>query len=184
MTRRLSSAVLAAAVPFLLFAQTAGPAPRINDGGIVIHGGVSPAVSPGSLADLYGSNLAASPLAAPPGNSLPPALGGAAAFAACAVACEGPMALLEALLSLGNVLSYARLAALGLASVMLAEVANGMPAALPGGGGVALAIMLHAVNFTLGVVSPGIAALRLQVVEFFEKFYCEGGRPYRPFAFS
>lgn len=127
---------------------------------------------------------AASALGAVPPGALRPALGGAAAFAACAVACEGPMALLEALLSLGNVLSYARLAALGLASVMLAEVANGMPAALPGGGGVALAIMLHAVNFTLGVVSPGIAALRLQVVEFFEKFYCEGGRPYRPFAFS
>ncbi len=92
------------------------------------------------------------------------------------------MALLEAVLSLGNVLSYARLAALGLASVMLAEVANGMPAALPGAPGLVLGVALHAVNFTLGVVSPGIAALRLQVVEFFEKFYREGGRAYRPFA--
>lgn len=80
MTRRLSSAVLAAAIPFLLFPQTPGPAPRINDGGIVIHGGVSPAVSPGSLADLYGSNLAPAPLAAPPGDSLPPALGGVQVF--------------------------------------------------------------------------------------------------------
>ncbi|WP_235969466.1 ATPase [Anaeromyxobacter diazotrophicus] len=111
-----------------------------------------------------------------------PAAGCAALCAAAAAAAEGPMALLEAVLSLGNVLSYARLMALGVASAMLAEVANGMPAALPGAGGVALALALHAVNFTMGAISPAIAALRLQLVEFLDKFYCEGGRPYRPLA--
>jgi V/A-type H+-transporting ATPase subunit I len=40
------------------------------------------------------------------------------------------------------------------------------------------------VNFTLGLVSPAIAALRLQYVEFFEKFYREGGRPFRPFVIA
>jgi V/A-type H+-transporting ATPase subunit I len=122
-------------------------------------------------------------------GALPPqavaaGLAAALACAGAAVVAEGPMALLEAVLSLGNVLSYARLMALGLASVMLAEVANEMARAFPGAGGVALGAFLHAVNFTIGLVSPAIAALRLQYVEFFEKFYREGGRPFRPFAFA
>ncbi len=95
------------------------------------------------------------------------------------------LALLELVLSLGNVMSYARLMALGLASVMLAEVANGVAADLkPVAAGLAVAVLLHAVNFSLGLVSPAIAALRLHYVEFFEKFYDEGGAPFRPFALS
>jgi V/A-type H+-transporting ATPase subunit I len=93
------------------------------------------------------------------------------------------MALLDVVLSLGHVLSYARLMALGVASVMLAEVANHLAASVhPAALGVALAILLHAVNFTLGLASPLIASLRLHYVEFFEKFYEGGGTPYRPFA--
>jgi V/A-type H+-transporting ATPase subunit I len=64
---------------------------------------------------------------------------------------------------------------------MLAEAANVIAGALPGVAGIALAVLLHAVNFSLGLISPAIAALRLQYVEFFEKFYREGGRPFRPF---
>jgi V/A-type H+-transporting ATPase subunit I len=95
----------------------------------------------------------------------------------------GPMALLEVVLTLGNVLSYARLMALGIASVMLADVANHLAVAVhPAGLGLALALLLHGVNFTLGLMSPLIASLRLHYVEFFEKFYEGGGRPYRPFA--
>jgi V/A-type H+-transporting ATPase subunit I len=95
----------------------------------------------------------------------------------------GPMALLEVVLSLGNVLSYARLMALGIASVMLADVANHLAVTVkPAPLGLALALLLHGVNFTLGIMSPLIAALRLHYVEFFEKFYEGGGRPYRPFA--
>jgi V/A-type H+-transporting ATPase subunit I len=95
----------------------------------------------------------------------------------------GPMALLEVVLSLGNVLSYARLMALGVASVMLADVANHLGSAVrPAALGLSLAVLLHGVNFTLGLMSPLIASLRLHYVEFFEKFYEGGGRPYRPFA--
>ncbi|HET8723619.1 MAG TPA: ATPase [Anaeromyxobacteraceae bacterium] len=95
----------------------------------------------------------------------------------------GPMALLELALSLGNVLSYSRLMALGIASAMLAEVANHLAATVrPAALGVSLAVLLHAVNFTLGLASPLIASLRLHYVEFFEKFYEGGGKPYRPFA--
>lgn len=106
-------------------------------------------------------------------------------FLLAAMVAEGPMAALDLVLGLGNVLSYARLMALGLASVMLAEVANRVATTLdPAAAGLALGVLLHAVNFTLGLVSPAIAALRLHYVEFFEKFYDEGGFPFRPFGLS
>jgi V/A-type H+-transporting ATPase subunit I len=87
--------------------------------------------------------------------------------------------------TLGNVLSYARLMALGLASVMLADVANqiaGLFATALVGLGVAA--LLHGVNFVMGCFSPVIQALRLHYVEFFGKFYQDGGRPYEPFALA
>ncbi|HEY6106980.1 MAG TPA: ATPase, partial [Anaeromyxobacteraceae bacterium] len=106
-----------------------------------------------------------------------------AVLAVASVVLGGLMAPLELLLSLGNVMSYARLMALGLASVMLAEAANALATAVrPLGVGLTLSVLLHALNFTLGLVSPAVAALRLHYVEFFEKFYQEGGRPFRPFA--
>lgn len=116
-----------------------------------------------------------------PAAVLTPALAFVGMSALAGVLAEGPLALLDVLLALGNVLSYARLMALGLASLMLAEAANVIAGALPGVAGIALAVLLHAVNFSLGLISPAIAALRLQYVEFFEKFYREGGRPFRPF---
>ena len=111
-----------------------------------------------------------------------PALVVLGAGLAAALAAEGPLAALDLVLGLGQVLSYARLMALGLASALLAEVANGLAVALPGAGGLALAVLLHAVNFTLCLVSPVVAALRLHYVEFFERFYEAGGAPFRPFA--
>jgi V/A-type H+-transporting ATPase subunit I len=118
-----------------------------------------------------------------PRATLVPAVGAGGAFLLVAVLAEGPLAALELVLALGNVLSYARLMALGLASVMLAEVANLLAGTIePAVAGIALGVLLHAVNFTLGLVSPTIAALRLHYVEFFDKFYDEGGAPYRPFA--
>jgi V/A-type H+-transporting ATPase subunit I len=121
---------------------------------------------------------------APRGLALPAACA-AGVFLLVAIGAEGPMAALDLVLGLGNVLSYARLMALGLASVMLAEVANLVAGALrPAAAGVAIAVLLHAVNFTLGLISPAVAALRLHYVEFFEKFYEEGGEPYRPFVLT
>jgi V/A-type H+-transporting ATPase subunit I len=118
-----------------------------------------------------------------PRVALAPALGALALFLVAAVIADGFLAALELVLALGNVLSYARLMALGLASVMLAEVANHVGRVLePAAAGIAVAVLLHGVNFTLGLISPIVAALRLHYVEFFEKFYDEGGEPYRPFA--
>jgi V/A-type H+-transporting ATPase subunit I len=123
-------------------------------------------------------------------DQLAPAFGTAALIAlgvllALSLALEGIPALLEVVMSFGNVLSYARLMALGLASVMLTDVANRMvevfrPPAL----GVMVAVLLHGVAFALGLVSPAIQALRLHYVEFFDKFYEGGGKPYQPFTLT
>ncbi|MFY3744446.1 ATPase [Anaeromyxobacter sp. Red801] len=121
-------------------------------------------------------------LGALPRAVLAPALWAAGACLAAAVLAEGPLALLDLVLGIGNVLSYSRLMALGLASVMLAEAANLVARTLePRGLGIALGVLLHAVNYTLGLVGPTIAALRLHYVEFFERFYEEGGFPFHPF---
>jgi len=106
-------------------------------------------------------------------------------FVLVAVIAEGPMAALDLVLGLGNVLSYSRLMALGLASAILADVANAIGRTLsPPAAGLAIGLLLHAINFSLGLVSPLVAALRLHYVEFFERFYEEGGEPFRPFALA
>lgn len=89
---------------------------------------------------------------------------------------------LEFLGTLGNMLSYLRIAAVGLASVYLAEVANEM-AGLSGNLvlGVIVASLFHVLNVALGIVSPTIQALRLHYVEFFGKFFEGGGKPFHPF---
>lgn len=83
---------------------------------------------------------------------------------------------------IGNVLSYLRIAAIGLASVYLAKVANDV-AGMVGNVilGAILAILIHALNLVLGAFSPTIHSLRLHYVEFFRKFYEGGGKPYKPF---
>lgn len=83
---------------------------------------------------------------------------------------------------LGNILSYLRIAAIGLASVYLARVANELAGSLGNVVvGVIVAILIHALNLVLGAFSPTIHSLRLHYVEFFRKFYEGGGRPYAPF---
>jgi len=95
---------------------------------------------------------------------------------------EGLMAPLELLSTLGNILSYARIMAVGVASLMLAVVANRMAGAVGSVVvGVLFGLLFHLVNFALAVLSPAVHALRLHYVEFFGKFYSPGGVPYRPF---
>jgi V/A-type H+-transporting ATPase subunit I len=81
----------------------------------------------------------------------------------------------------GNVLSYLRIAAIGLASVYLARVANELGAVGPLWMGVIVAALFHALNLALGTFSPTIQALRLHYVEFFGRFFEEGGNAFRPF---
>jgi V/A-type H+-transporting ATPase subunit I len=90
----------------------------------------------------------------------------------------GPLALLG---RLGNVLSYLRLAAVGLASAHLASVANELATVGPIWMGVIVAAFFHALNLALASFSPMIQALRLHYVEFFGTFLTGGGRPFAPF---
>jgi len=88
---------------------------------------------------------------------------------------------LELIGTLGNVLSYLRLAAVGLASAYLAIVANELGSAGPIWMGVLIAAFFHTLNLALAAFSPMIQALRLHYVEFYSKFLIGGGRPFRPF---
>jgi len=95
---------------------------------------------------------------------------------------EGIIGPLEAIKSIGNILSYARIMAIGTASVVLAIVANKL-GGLAGNAilGILVAGMIHIINIFLGILSPTIQSLRLHYVEFFSKFYQPGGRRYEPF---
>ena len=93
----------------------------------------------------------------------------------------GLLAPFELLRHVGNVISYARIMAVGLASVLLAYVANRLAGAAGSAWlGVAVAVLLHAFNIVLGVFAPTIHALRLHYVEFFSKFIETGGPKYQP----
>jgi len=94
------------------------------------------------------------------------------------IAAEGFAAPIELISTAGNVLSYARLMAVGLAGAVLAMVANELGSRSLWG--VAAAIVLHLVNVALSVFSPTIHAMRLHLVEFFTKFYETGGAEYKP----
>jgi V/A-type H+-transporting ATPase subunit I len=95
----------------------------------------------------------------------------------------GILGAVEAIAVVGNVLSYARLMALGLASLMLAEVANRLGGAAGNVVvGLMVGVLLHALNLVMGTFSPTIQALRLHYVECFSKFYEPGGLVYQPFA--
>jgi V/A-type H+-transporting ATPase subunit I len=94
---------------------------------------------------------------------------------------EGIVAAIELLSAIGHVLSYARIMALGTASVMLAIVANKLAGAVGSALiGALFALLFHLVNFGLGLFSPTIHALRLHYVEFFGTFYSPGGTRYEP----
>ena len=80
-----------------------------------------------------------------------------------------------------HVLSYLRLAAVGLASAHLASVANELATVGPIWMGFVVAAFFHALNLALASFSPMIQALRLHYVEFFGTFLTGGGRAFAPF---
>ena len=94
------------------------------------------------------------------------------------IAGEGFAAPIELVSTAGNVLSYARIMAVGLAGVVLAMVANEMGSRSLWG--IMAAVVLHLINLVLCIFSPTIHAMRLHLVEFFTKFYETGGAEYKP----
>ncbi len=93
----------------------------------------------------------------------------------------GLLAPLEVLKHFGNIISYARIMAIGLTSVLLAHVANSMVGMIGSVWlGIFAAILLHAFNIVLGIFAPTVHALRLHYVEFFSKIVTGSGRTYQP----
>jgi len=116
-----------------------------------------------------------------PGVLLTPAVIGLLVALPVVIVLEGITALFDFMTILGHVMSYARVMALGTASVMLAVVANKMHGAFGSAAiGVAFALVFHLVNFAITLFSPTIHVMRLHYVEFFGTFFEPGGGPYRP----
>jgi V/A-type H+/Na+-transporting ATPase subunit I len=95
---------------------------------------------------------------------------------------DGLKGLLELSKAFGDVLSYLRLFALGLAAVKLAEVFNHMAATSfeAKGVGVLLGVLIllvgHTINFAMGIMGGVVHSLRLNVIEFFNWSLPEEGQ--------
>ncbi|MBI3036215.1 V-type ATP synthase subunit I [Candidatus Woesearchaeota archaeon] len=88
---------------------------------------------------------------------------------------------------LSNVVSYTRLAAVGVSSVMLAGVINDLSKDIAQSGtlGIAASVIIlfigHTINLALGLLGGFLQSLRLHYVEFFTKFFEGGAAPFKPF---
>lgn len=86
---------------------------------------------------------------------------------------------------IGDLVSYTRLMALGIAGGSIAVAFNTIIEALPFVAritiGVVLAIVLQGLNIFLSFLGAYVHGIRLQYVEFFGKFYGGGGRKFLPF---
>ena len=89
----------------------------------------------------------------------------------------------------GDVLSYSRIMALMLAGGVVAQVFNTIAAMPANSMGlnlftglvfVLIAVIGQALNFGLNVLGCFVHDLRLQCLEFFGKFYVDGGKPFSP----
>lgn len=90
---------------------------------------------------------------------------------------------------LSDLLSYSRIFALGLSGAIIGQVMN-ILGTLWGGGFVGILVLTlifivgHVLNLALSLISAFVHTARLQYIEFFGKFYVDGGRPFRPAAVS
>ncbi len=93
----------------------------------------------------------------------------------------------------GDVLSYSRIMALMLAGGVVGKVFNTVAVMPAKDGGVnavtvtafiVIFLLGHAMNFGLNLLGCYVHDLRLQCLEFFGKFYTDGGKPFKPLEFS
>ena len=100
---------------------------------------------------------------------------------------SGLLGLYDIVSYMSDLLSYSRVLALGLSSAVIASVFNVL-ATLGGSSAVSLVlfplvfVLGHALNIALSLLGSFIHSSRLQYVEFFGKFYEDGGRPFSPMA--
>jgi V/A-type H+-transporting ATPase subunit I len=102
---------------------------------------------------------------------------------------DGLFSLKNSLNAFGDILSYMRLFALGLASASLAITFNGLASDVyeaVSGGGLLLAILIlligHVLNFILGLMAGVVHGLRLNYIEFYNWGQAEEGTEFQPFA--
>ena len=85
---------------------------------------------------------------------------------------------------LGDILSYSRLMALMLAGSVIASVFNQLGSL----GGIFLFIPVfligHVLNFALNLIGCFVHTMRLQFLEFFGKWYRDGGKPFKPLNYN
>lgn len=136
-----------------------------------------------ALAGLFG--LAGWTVGGLPAGALAPSVASIAVGLVLVMSLHGALGIatgaLDLLGRIGNILSYLRIAAVGLASAHLANVANELGSVGPIWMGVLVATFFHTLNLGLAAFSPMIQALRLQYVEFFGAFFVGGGRAFTPF---
>ncbi len=122
------------------------------------------------------------------------AIGGQVLFAILALAGffyairgGGVMGVIETLEAFTGMASYIRIMAVGLAGAIFAEAINEIVADMAAGNpamlvvAVLIGIVLHTLNFVIACFSPFIHAMRLNLLEFFGKFYETGKQQYSPF---
>ncbi len=86
-----------------------------------------------------------------------------------------------------DLLSYSRILALGLAAGVIGQVVN-ILATLKGGSFIGFILMVvifcvgHLLNLVINVLGTFVHTSRLQYIEFFGKFYEDGGTPFKPIA--
>lgn len=98
----------------------------------------------------------------------------------------GVMGVVETLESFTHMASYIRIMAVGLAGALFADAINQIVVILSPPGsisiiGIMLGVVLHSLHVVMASFSPMIHALRLNLLEFFSKFYETGNQPYSPF---
>ena len=82
-----------------------------------------------------------------------------------------------------DVLSYSRLMALMLSGSIIASVFNTLGAVTGNVAGFVIISMFgNALNFALNILGCFVHDLRLQCLEYFGKFYKDGGKPFKPLA--
>lgn len=113
----------------------------------------------------------------------------AAAGGGAAGATEASVELFNGVVRLGtNVVSFARLAAFGLAHAALGAIVWQGTTGLWAAGGllilaaVALFVVGNALTFTLEAVVAGVQALRLEYYELFSRIFVSEGRPFQPWS--
>lgn len=91
---------------------------------------------------------------------------------------------------ISDLLSYMRLFGMGLATGVIGMVINQLVGMIMGGGiigiiiGSVVFVGAHLFNAAINILGAYVHACRLQYIEFFGKFFEEGGKPFKPLRFA